>query len=222
MLRELRGVALRTIGLFSRRMRQQSGLASRDRGAIHTMRLIQAFQVFFRVLGDAAFAARLVGLRESKPEPAPVPAPPPAAPLIPAAAPTVAGAGASRRSDALTLLAVLQREGRLVDFLQESIDGYPDAQVGAAVREVHRGCRAALDRMFGLGPAIATPEGGVLRIEKGLDPCRVRLTGPGAGAGTGSGTVVHAGWEATRCELPVWTGGDVAARVVAPAEIETR
>ena len=32
----------------------------------------------------------------------------------------------------LRVLAVLQRDGRLVDFLQEDIDPYSDAQIGAA------------------------------------------------------------------------------------------
>src|SRR5207253_6846543 len=36
---------------------------------------------------------------------------------------------------AVQLLAILQREGRLLDFLQEDVDGYADAQIGAAVRD---------------------------------------------------------------------------------------
>lgn len=124
------------------------------------------------------------------------------------------------RSEALTLLSVLQREGRLVDFLQESIDGYPDAQVGSAVREVHRACRQTLERIFGLGPAMNGAEGSTVRIEKGYDPGRVRLTGKLSGSPPYSGTLVHPGWEATRCDLPEWSGGNASSRIVAPAEVE--
>lgn len=179
------------------------------------MRLIQAFSVFFRILGDARFAARVAGL--DRPEPAVTPAPAPVNATVAPAAPA-----GPRRSEALTLLGVLQREGRLVDFLQEPIDGYTDAQIGSAVREVHRGCSQALRRLFDLAPAIAVAEGAAYRVEKGYDPGRVRLTGQVAGTPPWNGTVAHPGWEARRCELPEWTGSAAAERVVAPAEVEIR
>ena len=100
-----------------------------------------AFRAFFRVLSDGAAAEAVAkALSGEKPALETKPAPRPETPKKPA------------RSDALTLLATLQREARLVDFLQESISGYADAQVGAAVREVHRDCRAVIDRVFGLQP----------------------------------------------------------------------
>lgn len=185
------------------------------------MRISQAFRVFFRILGDAEFAGR-VARAESGGEPAvrasgAAGAAPPAS-----AAPTAPASTPSKRNDALTLLSLLQREGRLVDFLQESIEAYPDAQIGAAVREIHRDTRKALERVFGLKPAIATAEGASHTVTAGYDPSRVRLTGRVAGSPPHTGTVVHPGWEATRCDLPAWTGSDEAARVVAPAEIELR
>ena len=36
---------------------------------------------------------------------------------------------------------LLQRDGRLVDFRFEDVAVYSDAQVGAAVQEVHASCR---------------------------------------------------------------------------------
>ncbi len=173
------------------------------------MRLGQAFRVFFRILQDGEFAER-VAKAESAP-PGALPAPEaPAEPASPA------------RSEALTLLAVLQREGRLVDFLREPVDGYSDAQIGAAVREVHRACGAAIERMFGLQPAMKQPEGATVRIEKGYDPNRVRLTGNVSGTAPYTGTLAHPGWEATRCDLPEWTGDSASARIIAPAEVEIR
>lgn len=182
------------------------------------MRLFQAFRVFFRVLSDGDFAKRVAQAESSTGTGRPAPAAPAASPA-PAATPVKP---ASRRSDALTLLAVFQREGRLVDFLQEPIESYTDAQIGAAVREVHKGCRQVLERMFAPAPAVPTAEGAPLKVEQGYDPGRIRLTGQVSGTAPWQGTVAHPGWEAKRCDLPEWTGTPAAERVIAPAEIEIR
>ncbi len=127
---------------------------------------------------------------------------------------------APRRSEALTLLATLQREGRLVDFLMENIDAFDDAQVGAAVRDVHRACGATLRRLFAPAPAIPAAEGAAFTAAAGYDPERIRLTGRVTGQPPFQGAVAHPGWEATRCDLPAWNGNESAARIIAPAEIE--
>ncbi len=171
------------------------------------MRWSQAFRVFFRILRDPAFAEQVARVEATaEPVAAPVVQPP-------------ASSGA-RRSEALLLLAALQREGRFVDFLQEGIDEYPDAQVGSAVREVHRACRKVLERFFSLTPVMSQQEGSRVRIDPGYDPGRIRLIGQIAGDPPHTGALVHPGWEATRCDLPEWTGSEAAARVVAPAEVE--
>jgi len=126
------------------------------------------------------------------------------------------------RSEALTLLATLQREARLVDFLQESLDEYSDAQVGAAVRDVHRQSRQVLERMFALRPIMTEPEGAAVEIAPGFDAAKYRLTGNVAGQGPYRGQLAHHGWEAARCDVPSWSGGKEAAMVVAPAEVEVR
>lgn len=126
-----------------------------------------------------------------------------------------------QRSDALSLLASLQREGRLLDFLKEPIDSYSDAQIGAAVRDIHRDCAAVIERQFGLRPVLEQPEGSLILLS-GASAERIRTTGPKAGQAATAGTLVHAGWIATRCELPTWTGDATAALVVAPAEVEIR
>ncbi len=176
-------------------------------------RIFLAFRVFFRTLFSAGVAARvgelLGGAAATTPTPAPTPksAPTPKKPA---------------RSEAITLLAALQREARLIDFLQESLAGYTDAQIGAAVRDVHRDASAALKRMFDLRPAVDQPEGVEVEIAAGFDPNRWRLTGNVAGEPPFSGRLVQPGWEAAVCELPTWSGGGEAARVVAPAEVELR
>jgi hypothetical protein len=178
-----------------------------------------AFKTFFRVFSDDRFAEGVQGLLEGNvlAAPAPVasaPAPAPAKAGGPAVAPVPA------RSDALTLLSVLQREARLVDFLKENITPYSNEQVGAAVRDVHRDASASLERMFALKPVMAQEEGASVEVPAGSDAARVRLVGNVSGAPPFRGTLRHGGWEAMKVQLPAWSGSDASARVVAPAEVE--
>jgi hypothetical protein len=124
------------------------------------------------------------------------------------------------RSDALTLLATLQREARFVDFVQEPLGSYTDAQIGAAARDVHRDCAAVLQRLFALKPILSEQEGGQVEVPTGFDAGRYRLTGNVTGEPPFRGQLVHHGWEATLCEMPSWSGTNTASRVVAPAEVE--
>ena len=117
------------------------------------------------------------------------------------------------------LLGLLQREGRLLDFLQEDIDPYDDAQIGAAVREVHRGCRAALKDALGLEPVLDAPEGSEVEIEEDFDPTKIRLIGNVHGKPPFKGVIRHSGWRYTRINLPKWTGRE-KTDVLAPAEVE--
>lgn len=141
----------------------------------------------------------------------------PAAPAIEQAPPEPP---APVRSEAVTLLAALQREARFIDFIQESVDGYSDAQVGAAVRDVHRGCRDVLDRMFDLQPVCDQPEESDVEVS---DPAaaRWRLTGNvGQSSGSVTGKLMHPGWKSARCQVPNWSGSADDADVVAPAEVQ--
>ncbi len=124
------------------------------------------------------------------------------------------------RSEAITLLSALQREARFVDFVQEPIDGYNDAQVGAAVREIHRGCHEVLTRMFAPTPIVDQPEGATVEVR---DPASgaYRLTGQVAQtSGAVSGQLVHHGWLANKCEVPKWSGERDSADVIAAAEVQ--
>jgi len=124
------------------------------------------------------------------------------------------------RSEAVTLLAALQRDARFVDFIQEPIDGYSDAQIGAAVRDVHRGCRDVLDRMFGLQSVVDQPEESAIEVPDTAS-AQWRLTGNvGQSSGSVSGKLMHSGWKTTKCQVPDWNGSDTDANVVAPAEVQ--
>ena len=117
------------------------------------------------------------------------------------------------------LLALLQQDGRLVDFLNEEIDGYEDDQIGAAVREIHSKCRKALNRYITLTPVRPEKEGEVISLGEGYDASAVRVTGKVSDKVPMFGTLRHRGWKATRVELPTRPSG-ADATIVMPAEVE--
>ncbi len=126
------------------------------------------------------------------------------------------------RSEALTLLASLQREARLVDFLMEPLDGCTDQQIGAAVRDIQKDSRSVLERMFAMKPLRSEVEGTALSVPAGFDPGEFKLTGNVAGAAPYQGELMHSGWVATQTDIPSWNGTPESASIVAPAEVEIR
>jgi hypothetical protein len=166
-------------------------------------RLFLAIRSFFGILFRGRLpddVARKLGLRVGVPRSATAP-------------PTVT-------EGALQMLAIFQRDARLVDFLMEDISGYSDDQVGAAVRGLHEQCRQSLARYVRLAPVIDGVEGSFTKLEGVPDPSRVKLLGnvPADGRPPG-GLLRHKGWRAEHIELPA-PGGARDATVVAPAEIE--
>lgn len=176
------------------------------------------FKALFRIWSDAPFAENVEQLLEGKSPPVAAPAPvetkpaPVPAPVLKKKEPT--------RNEALTLLSVLQREARLVDFFKEPIAAYTDAQIGAAVRSVHKDCAAVLERMFAIEPMRAEPEGASIEVPADFDPAQFRLVGNIPEQPSFRGKIAHAGWLATKCEVPEWTGREESALVVAPVEVE--
>ena len=141
----------------------------------------------------------------------PAPAPPPR-PVTTVPAAEVAEQGA------LGLLAALQADGRLVDFLEEDLAPYGDEQVGGAARDIHQGCQRALRERVTLEPVLAGAEGEAVTVEAGFDPAAIRLTGNVTGSPPFRGVLRHAGWRVKMVTLPVRRGQD--PRVIAPAEVE--
>jgi hypothetical protein len=119
----------------------------------------------------------------------------------------------------LHLLAVLQRQGRLVDFLFEDLDAYEDAQIGAAVRGIHENCRKVVSKNLSLAAVIDGAEGEEVTVEAGFDPAAVKLTGNVTGEPPFKGILRHKGWRTDKIELPVLSDAQDAA-VIAPAEVE--
>lgn len=120
---------------------------------------------------------------------------------------------------ALQLLGLMQREARFVDFIQEDVAPYTDAEIGAAARVVHEGCRKVLHDNFTIAPVRTEAEGSRITLQAGFDAAAVRLTGNVVGQAPFTGTLGHRGWQATEVKLPQLTDSK-AAQVIAQAEVE--
>ena len=176
-------------------------------------RLPVAFGAFFSVLGNAAFAARVIAL--SQPDAA-VASPPAAAKSAPVAPPPMKEATPDA---ALQLLGLLQRDARLIDFTQEDLSQYTDADIGGVARVLHEGCGKVLREHFTIAPVRPEAEGSRLTLPAGFDARAVRLTGNVVGQAPFTGSLCHRGWRVTETRLPkLAEGHDVA--VLAQAEVE--
>lgn len=124
-----------------------------------------------------------------------------------------------RARGALLLLALLQREGRFVDFLQQDVTDFDDEQVGAAARVVHEGCRRALKGHLSITPVRAEAEGDKVTLEDGYDVVSNKLVGNVTGKPPYKGILQHRGWRAESLKLPSEVG-DHDPAVLAQAEVE--
>ncbi|MHC4831475.1 MAG: DUF2760 domain-containing protein [Planctomycetota bacterium] len=198
-------------------------------------RILWAFRCFFGVLFSGRVPASTpAGLLPHRAEPAAPPAAAsgpapaenkgsagekptgPAAPAVPQPARSTDPTSA-REDGVIAILSVFQRDGRLIDFLTESIDDYDDAQVGAAVRAVHEGCAKALREHVPLAPVLKGDEDDPVTVETKFDKQSITLTGNLEGDPPFAGTLRHPGWRAARVTLPSHPAG---LRTIQPAEVE--
>jgi hypothetical protein len=163
-----------------------------------------AFAAFFTILFKGRLPVALQTVVPASPPPPPVAAPP----------------GAADSPDrAIQMLALLQRDGRLIDFLMEDLGTYTDAQIGTAVRDVHAGCRRVLDHYVSLESIVDGREGEQTTVEQELDGSAVRLVGNVTGRPPFRGTLLHRGWRTATVDLPP-LGPNAGRRIVAQAEVE--
>lgn len=177
------------------------------------MGLVVATKAFFKLMFNRELSDSFQQLVDGKALPAPktetvAAKPKPAAPPKPT------------RSEAISLLAALQREARLIDLVSESLGDYSDEQVGAAAREVLEESGKVISRMFALQPISSAEDGSEISTPESFDPAEYRLTGNVTGEPPFKGQLAHHGWKATKCEVPAWSGSNKAKHVVAPVEIE--
>ncbi len=148
-------------------------------------------------------------IEEEKPEPE----------SVPVAAPAPKN---TAEAEVVAVLSALQNKGRLVDFLMDDISKYSDAQVGAAARVVHQGCKSAFDEMFTIESVSDAKEGSTVTVPADAGES-YRLSGNVSGEGTQSGKLVHKGWKATRVNLPrVIKVEDGVLPPIAPAQVEVK
>jgi hypothetical protein len=167
------------------------------------MSLGAAFKAFFQALKGV----ELIPKSEIPPPPPPLELPPPVDDKEIFA------------NGAVYALVLLQREGRLIDFLQEDISGFPNDQVGIAVRQIHENCQKVLSESFAIKPVRSEDEQSRIEVADGFDPSAIRLTGTVPESGPFAGTLVHRGWRASAPKFPE-RSGEIDATVIAPAEVE--
>ena len=164
----------------------------------------------YGVIGMAilALVASLLGARKvSEPE------------RVQAAAPAMASKGPQAEADVLTFLGLLQEKGRLIDFLMDDVTSYSDAQVGAAARVVHQGCKTVLDEHCAIEPVCTEAEGTVVALPEGYSASDFQLTGNVTGEPPFEGTLIHQGWRSSKVKLPRVLESDSLPNI-APAQIE--
>lgn len=175
-------------------------------------RLSLACGSFLSILSKPGFASRVEALNDIEPTPQPVE--PPAAPAAP-----VSPLREAPHEAALQLLGLLQRDARFIDFIEEDVKAYSDADIGAAARVVHEGCRKVLREHFSLQPVRAEAEGSRITLAEGFDAAAVRLTGNVVGKAPFTGSLSHRGWKVSDTRLPKLAAGHDAS-IVAQAEVE--
>jgi hypothetical protein len=158
-----------------------------------------ASRAFFKIMGDPGFAEKV----------GPILNPPPPEPPKP---PKLSG-------EPLRLLALLQREGRLLDFLIEDVSAATDDQIGAGVRDIHNKSRKVIHEHLTLEPVMAGEEEQTVTVPAGFDPSAIRLTGNVTGDPPFQGVLKHHGWRVKGYNLPAPPAGQDDL-VVAPAEVE--
>jgi hypothetical protein len=178
-------------------------------------RLSYAFRCFFSLLSDGRIPEEIESELIAS-APAQATAPPAGAEIAAMHSEQPAVETVDR---AIQMLALLQRDSRLIDFIAEDIASYQDAQIGAAVRDVHENCRRALANYLRLEPIIAEEEGRPVTVESGFDPAEIKLIGNVTGKPPLRGLLRHGGWRASEAHLPPLPAGN-GRFVIAPAEVE--
>jgi hypothetical protein len=141
-------------------------------------------------------------------QPAVIQPPPPAPP-----------AENTAEAEIVAFFALLQEKGRLVDFLMEDLASYEDAEIGAAARVVHEGCKQVLQEHFKIRAILEADEGSQVTVPAGFAADEYRLVGKLSGDPPFTGKLVHKGWKTDAVKLPRLVD---ARRVpaIAPAEVE--
>ena len=179
-------------------------------------RLVNAFRCFFSILFHGDIPNDILQQRATS------------AGQVPQTSPVQAAAPGPKETEpptpetfdrAVQMLALLQRDGRLIDFLAENISPYPDAQLGAAARTIHEACRKVLEHYVKLEPILNSEEDQPVTVQGGFDPAAIKLLGNVTGEPPIRGVLRHKGWHVKEVNLPPLPQGS-GRMVIAPAEVE--
>lgn len=180
-------------------------------------RVVFAFRCFLSILFHAEIPSDIARKLVKAPEPIPQ------APASTAPSATrlnqVERPAPDSSDRAVQVLALLQRDGRLIDFLAENISAYPDTQLGAAVRTIHETCRQVLDHYVKLEPILDSEEDQPVTVQAGFDPAAIKLIGNVTGQPPIRGLLRHKGWRVKEVNLPPLPPAP-GRMVIAPAEVE--
>ena len=108
-----------------------------------------------------------------------------------------------QRSDdneaALTLLGLLQREGRFLDFVTRDVSELDDETLGRGARFLHQGCARVLSEYFELAEVTGEEPGSEIDLSSDLTDLGFEITGATT---TDKGALAHRGWLTKRVTLP--------------------
>lgn len=184
-------------------------------------RFFGAFGQFFKYMGNGQYAARCAAIGEgqkfaSEVEPEVITNTVEVVKEVEVQAPKL---DTVSEDGALQLLQLLQQEARFIDFVNESIDGYSDADVGAAARQIHTGCAKVMSQYFTIDVVNSAPENSRVEVPADYDPKAIKLEGRVQGEGPYAGTLIHPGWKVSATNLPKVSNTE-GLNILAPAEVE--
>lgn len=178
--------------------------------AVVIVSLLVLALVFITARSKTADDSAEVNKTRPAPAPAPLPVQPPPPPVENQA-----------ESEIVAFLALLQEKGRLVDFLMEDVAAYEDAEVGAAARVIHQGCKQVLQEYFKISPISDAQEGTQITLPVGYATDQYRVVGKLAGEPPFTGTLLHKGWKTESVKLPrIVSPGQLPS--IAAAEVELK
>jgi hypothetical protein len=123
-----------------------------------------------------------------------------------------------RRSEAITLLSLLQRRAGLVDLIYEDLEGLNDEQIGAMARGVLNSAHQCLEECLIVSTIVDGVEGEIIEIPDAASSNRWSIEGDLSGA---RGRLMHPGWVANQLKLPSWKGSEENMLVIAPVKVDT-
>ena len=117
------------------------------------------------------------------------------------------------------LLSILQKKGRLIDFLSQNLDHYNDEQVAKVARVIHDQCKKTLHTYCDIKPIYTAAENTEIMLDMSYDKYSIELTGNVNMKEKMKGKIIHQGWKIEKIMLPNITT-DANLNILQPAEVE--